>query len=108
MRLCVKHFLAGLAALTLVMPVWARTYEEALNLTKTATIGSTQLKAGNYQLTADDTKKELTVVQNGKVIATVPGQWIKLPKKADHSSIESDGDKVTQVQFKGSDQAFQP
>jgi hypothetical protein len=66
------------------------------------------VKPGTYQLNADDAKKDLTVLQNNKVVATVSGQWIKLPKKVDNSSIMTDGNKVTQIQFSGSDQAFQP
>lgn len=108
MRLGAKHVLAGLAALILVMPVWARTYKESWSVNTAVTIGSTQLKVGNYQLSADDAKKEITVLQNGKVLATIPGQWVKLPKKADSTSIETEGGRVTQVQFGGSDQAFQP
>jgi hypothetical protein len=107
MRLRVKQYLAGLAVLTLTMPVWARTYKESVALDKNKTIGSTQLKPGAYDFTADDTKKEINILQNGKVIATVQGQWVKIPQKSQHSTFDSDGDKITQVQFAGSDQAFQ-
>jgi hypothetical protein len=108
MRLSAKHVLAGLAAIILAIPVWARTYKATWIVNTPETIGGTQVKKGDYQLNADDAKKELTVLQNGKVLATVPGQWVKLPKKADSNSIENDNGKVTQVQFGGSDQAFQP
>ena len=108
MRFRVKHYIAGLAVLTLTMPVWARTYKESLVLDKNSTIGSAQLKPGTYQLTADDTKKELNILQKGKIIATVQGQWIKIPQKAGAPEVDFDGDKITQVQFSGSDQVFQP
>jgi hypothetical protein len=108
MRFRVRHYLAGLALLTLTMPVWARTYKESLALDKNSTIGSAQLKPGSYEFTADDTKKELNIIQNGKIIATVQGQWIKIPQKAQAPIIDTDHDKITQVQFSGSDQAFQP
>jgi hypothetical protein len=107
MRLGIKHMLAVLAALFLVIPIWARTYKASWSVTTPVTIGGTQVKVGDYQLNADDSKKELTVLQNGKVLATVPGQWVKLPKKADFTNIETDNGKVTEVQFGGSDQAFQ-
>jgi hypothetical protein len=108
MRFRVKHYIAGLAVLTLTMPVCARTYKESMTLDKNSTIGSAQLKPGSYQLTADDTKKELNILQNGKIIATVQGQWVKIPQKAQAPSVDTDHDKITQVQFSGSDQAFQP
>jgi hypothetical protein len=72
------------------------------------TIGSTQLKPGSYDFTADDTKMELNILQKGKIIATVQGQWVKIPQKAGASEVDFDGDKITQVQFSGIDQAFQP
>jgi hypothetical protein len=104
-----RYFFAGLAALILVMPLWAHTYKEAWNVGTPVSIGGTEVKVGSYQLNADDSKKELTVLQNnGKVLATIPGQWIKLPKKADFTTVETNGGKVTQVEFGGSDQAFQP
>jgi hypothetical protein len=109
MRLSVtRYILAGFAVLALAITVQARTYKDTWTLDKLVTIGGTQLKPGNYQLNADDAKKELAVMLNGKVLAMVSGQWVKLPKKADYTSVETEGDKVTQVQFGGSDQAFQP
>ena len=107
MRFRVKHYLAGLAVLTLTMTVWARTYKESLVLSKNTTIGSAQLKAGSYELTADDTKKELNILQKGKIISTVQGQWVKIPQNAQGSGFDLDNDKITQVRFGGSDQAFQ-
>ncbi len=107
MRFHAKYYLAGLALLMLTAPVWARTYKQSLVLSSSKTIGSTQLKPGEYEFTADDAKTELIVVQNGKTIATVQGQWVKLPKKTQASGMDTQGDKITQVQFHGSEQAFQ-
>jgi hypothetical protein len=107
MAIRVKHCIAVLAVLTLTLPVWARTYKETINPEKDTMIGGTQLKAGSYDLSADPSKKELQVLVNGKVMATVQGQWVKLPAKPQYSTVVSDGNKITQVQFSGSDQAFQ-
>jgi hypothetical protein len=108
MRIGAKHALAGLAVLAVVMPVWARVYKQPWIVSTPSTIGSMQVKAGEYQLNADDAKKEVMVLQNNKVVATVTGQWTKLPKKAEYSTVLTDGNKVTQIEFDGSDQAFQP
>jgi hypothetical protein len=109
MRLSVmKYILAGFAALAVVVTLQAKTHKDTWNLDKPVTIGSTQVKPGTYQLNGDDAKKELTVLQNGKVVATVSGQWVKLPQKTDYTSVQTTGDKVTEVLFGGSDQAFQP
>jgi hypothetical protein len=107
MSLRVKPCIALLAVLTLTLPVWARTYKETISPEKDTMIGTTQLKAGTYDLSADSAKKELQVSVNGKVMATVQGDWVKLPQKPQYSTVVSDGDKITQVQFSGSDQAFQ-
>jgi len=108
MRLRMKHYLAGLVVLTAAIPVWAHVYKQPLTIDKDMTFGSAQLKPGTYQLNADNAKKELSILQNGKPMATVPGQWVKLPQKAEYSTIVSEGAKINQVQFSGSDQAFQP
>jgi hypothetical protein len=107
MHLRMKHYLAGLAVLTLTMPVSARTYKASLDLNKNTTIGSVQLKPGSYEFSADDTKKELNILEKGKIIATVQGQWVKTPEKSRGSGVDSVDDKITQVRFTGSDQAFQ-
>jgi hypothetical protein len=106
MRLRVKQGVAVLAVLAFSLPVWARTYKEELNADKDTNIGGTMLKAGSYELAADSTKKELQILSNGKVMATVQGDWVKLPTKPQYSTVISDGNKVTQVQFSGTDQAF--
>jgi hypothetical protein len=107
MRLRMKHYVAGLAVLILTMPVSARTYKASLALNKNTTIGSAQLKPGSYEFSADDTKKELNILEKGKIIATVEGQWVKIPEKSRDSGVDSVDDKITQVRFSGSDQAFQ-
>ena len=105
MHFHVKYYLAGLAVLALTIPVWARTYKQSMVLSTGKTIGSTQLKPGSYDFTADDSKMELNVLQKGKVIATVQGQWVKTSEKTQGVDIEND--KITQVRFHGTDQAFQ-
>jgi hypothetical protein len=62
---------------------------------------------GSYGFTADDTKKEFNILQKGKIIATVQGQWVKILDKAQAAGVDSEDNKITQVRFTGSDQAFQ-
>jgi hypothetical protein len=107
MRLRVRHYLAGLAVLTLTVPVWARTYKASLAVSNNTMIGTAELKPGSYEFTADDTKKELSILQKGKIVATVQGQWVKIPQKARDSGFDSVGHTITEVRFSGSDQAFQ-
>lgn len=107
MCLRMKHYLAGLAVLTLALPLWARTFRYSVALSSNTTVGSAQLKPGSYEFAADDTKKELNILQKGKIIATVQGQWVKLPQKEREGGADSTDDKITQIRFSGSDQAFQ-
>jgi hypothetical protein len=107
MRRRVIQCAAVLAVLAMTVPAWARTYKEELTADKDTNIGGTMLKAGSYELSADSGKTQLEILVNGKVMATVQGQWVKLPSKPQYSTVVSDGNKVTQVQFSGTDQAFQ-
>jgi hypothetical protein len=108
MQFGVKHCAVVLTMLAVAAPVWGKTYKQTLTLEKDKTIGSTQLKAGAYDFAADDAKQELNISQKGKAVATVPGQWTKIPKKSPNSTIVTDADKITEVDFGGSDQVFQP
>src|SRR5579862_7558215 len=107
MSLRVKQCVAMLAVLALSLPAFARVYKQDITADKDTSIGGTSLKAGSYELSADSGKKELQIWSNGKVMATVQGDWVKLPSKPQYSTVVSDGTKITQVQFSGSDQAFQ-
>ena len=71
------------------------------------TIGTTQIQPGQYELKAEEGKSELQVLQKNKVIATVPVHWTTLPAKAQSSEIQTDGNKVTEVEFGGRAEAAQ-
>ena len=103
----VKQYVAAFIFLAVALPLWARTDKESFPFDRPAEIGSKQLKPGEYELKADEGKNELTVVQNGKVIADVPGRWVQLPKKAENSEVMLDADHIVQVEFDGRTQAFQ-
>jgi hypothetical protein len=65
------------------------------------TIGTTQVQPGEYELKAEEGESKLTVVQQMKVVATVPIQWTTLPNKSQGTQIIADGSKVTEVHFGG-------
>lgn len=107
MRFQVKPYFAVLAIFAFAMVAFAsmRTDSTRYNVTQTTTIGHTQLKPGNYTLKAQESKDQLRVLHHGKLIATVPCQWTKLPKKAHYSEIFSNKNKVTKVEFRGRKEA---
>ena len=108
MRSNTKKSLVVLAFSFAAIPAWAaHSYSTDWNPETPITIGSTQIKPGQYELKAEEGKSELQVLQKNKVIATVPIQWTKLPAKARSSEVIADSGKVTEVEFGGRAEAAQ-
>lgn len=94
--------LLGLSLLLAAVPVWAaHTNSVSWTVSKDTTLGTTQIKPGDYELKAEDGQAQLDVFSHGKMIAQVPCRWIQLPSKAAASQVEVDNDKVTQIEFGG-------
>ena len=107
MRSYLKYFLAGFALVALALPAWSRTEQMNLNVQPQGImIGHTQIPAGSYELRIDSSKMDLTVLKEGKVVTDAHGEWVKLPAKADDSEVMYDGNRLVQVQFERSNEAF--
>jgi len=76
-------------------------------LYETTTIGSAQVKPGNYLFRAGEGQSELQILQDGKVIAKVPCSWTHLMRKAPESEIQILNNQMIQVQFAGRSEAIQ-
>jgi hypothetical protein len=107
MRPKISKLLCAITLLTLAVPVWARTHSTTAYSDGTTTIAGTHLKAGDYQLKVEDNGTELQVVQEGKLVAHVPVQWVQLPNKAKTTEVMLDNNQITEVQFGGETQAVQ-
>lgn len=108
MRLNVKKSVVVLALSISALPLWAAHIDSTdWSPTQPMTIGTTQIQPGQYELKAEEGKSELQVLQKNKVIATVPVHWTTLPAKAQSSEIQTDGNKVTEVEFGGRAEAAQ-
>jgi hypothetical protein len=70
-----------------------------LRLSTPATLGGTNLQAGEYSITADDT--HATFLKNGKVIAEASVQWKDESAKAQTTAIVIDGNQITEIHFGG-------
>lgn len=110
MRSHAKHYLGVVAILILAMPLWAgkntpRIYSAHFEASRVTMIGTTELQPGNYTFQVKEAQNQLDVIKDGKVIATVPCQWIQLPKKAVGSEIQSDENRVTEIDFAGRTEA---
>lgn len=108
MHIRARQGLIAVATLVLAFPVWARGNKAQLTVTQSTTIGSTQLKPGNYNLEVkeNDTQLKITDANNGKVIAQVPVQWITLKDKPSTTSVVVNENQVTEVDFGGKTQAI--
>ena len=110
MRFYGKHYLGVLAVLILAMSAWAgknSSHTDSMNLDvdQATMVGDTQLQPGHYTIQAKEDQNQVDILRDGKVIATVPCHWVKLPKKADSSTVSADDNRVSGVQFEGRDEA---
>ena len=97
-----------LAALALAMPIVARADDSktvkpvsrvAVDLHNPATLGGKDLKAGTYQVSADESK--MTISRDGKVVAEVPIEWKDGQSKASYTSVITESNQITEVHFGG-------
>jgi hypothetical protein len=107
MSIRAKFYLAGFAVIMLSLPVWARTLSTDVTVDHTTTISGTQLKPGDYSLKVADKATQLTVEKDGMVVAKVPCHWIELTNKPDSTTIQSAGDQITEIDFRGQTAAVQ-
>lgn len=108
MRLNLKQLISVLAIFVFAMVVWAsaRTDSTRYDVTQTIKIGQTKLKPGHYTLKASESNDKLRVIEDGKLVATVPVHWVKLQQKANNSEIFSNKNHVTRVEFQGRSEAI--
>lgn len=103
----VKNILIAFAALLLALPLAARsrtkdsksTVRTSVELTREASLGGKQLKAGTYQVRA--TESTLTVLQKGKVVAQAPIEWKPEGKGVSSSGVVTDSGTVKEIHFVG-------
>ena len=106
-----RHYLGVLSVLILTMPAWAGSNSFHKDSTdydviQVTMIGNTQLQPGHYTIKATETEKQFEVLKDGKVVATVPCQWVRLPKKARETEVLSTSNQVNEVKFGGRKEAL--
>jgi len=107
-RRSISSILGVLVAVALAMPLAARSNtgknskagaSARVDLANDATIGGKEVKAGTYDVKADETT--LTLKQDGKVIAQAPIEWKDEPSKSTYSAMVTEGKTVLEVHFSG-------
>jgi hypothetical protein len=101
-----KYSVALLGGLLLtVVPALAgglkHTDSTEFDVTQMTKIGTTELAPGDYVLRGKESQAQLDILQNGRVVATIPCHWVRLDKKAEMSEVYSTGSQVTEVKFEG-------
>jgi hypothetical protein len=85
-------YLASFAAFALVLSTAAfakDTNHGSFDLTQTARVGATELHPGHYkvQWNGPDSAVRISILQNGKTVATAQGQLKQLPEAFPYSSV---------------------
>jgi hypothetical protein len=70
-----------------------------LRLLSPATLGATDLKAGEYSVTADDTHARFS--KGGKVIAEASIQWKDESAKRQYTAVVVDANQIKEIHFAG-------
>src|SRR6204780_687116 len=70
-----------------------------VKLLKPATLGGSDLKAGDYSVTADDTHAKFS--KGGKVIAEVSIQWKDESSKAKYTAVVVESSQIKEIHFSG-------
>jgi hypothetical protein len=90
---------AVLTLLALALPALAKPTNTKITLINAGKVGSTQLKAGDYELIADESKVLFKL--HGKVVAEAKAEWKDSERKTDMTSVVYDGDQIREIRFGG-------
>lgn len=109
----IHHLLVALAVLALVVPMAARanpkkdpkSVHASMDLLSDASLGGKQVKAGTYEVRANE--GTLTLMRGGKVIAEAPIEWKAESSKAEYSSIILESGAMKEVHFSGANRYAQ-
>ena len=102
-----SFLLTAVAGLIIAMPMAARvamakeskTTVASVAILSEMTLAGKQIKPGDYQVRADETK--VTIEREGKVIAEAPIQWKDETKKPSYSNIVSENGQIKEIHFGG-------
>lgn len=108
MHLNKKQCLSVLAGLLIASPLFAaHTNNISWNVSSPTTIGSTEVKPGEYIIRVDDGGTQAEIMSHGKMVAEVPVQWTQLQSKARASEVDVDAGKVTEIKIGGKTSAVE-
>src|SRR5579863_375016 len=82
------NYVASLAILAMIFSLGAFA-KDSFDLAQTARIGSTVLQPGHYKAewTGPNTALQISILRNGKTVATTQGTLKELPSKAQYDAV---------------------
>jgi len=97
--------IALLAAIALAVPAFAKPFTKTINISQTAKLGKSELKAGEYRLEIEGNK---AIVQKGKqVVAESEGRWEDRSTKSTYDALLlGENGQVREVRFAGQTRVF--
>jgi hypothetical protein len=111
----IKYF-ASIAAIALVLSLgaFAKDHDSGqFDLPQAARIGSTTLQPGHYKAewTGPNNALQVSIIQNGKTVATTQGQLKELPSKAPADAVtlrtvDNNAQQVEEIDFNNHTQAL--
>jgi hypothetical protein len=86
MRVRLSSLAALLALPALTGPAWARNQTADIRLYKPARIEGISLQPGKYHIVVYEEGTEVKFIRDGRIVAHVPANWIRLDRKAERDS----------------------
>jgi hypothetical protein len=106
-------YLASIVAVAVVLSLGAFAKDQnsgKFDLTQTARVGSTTLQPGHYKAewTGPSNALQISIIQNGKTVATTKGHLKELPTKAENNAvtIKTNTNRVEEIDFNNRTEAL--
>jgi hypothetical protein len=106
MRVRLSSLVALLSLPALSAPAWVKNQTVDIRLNKLAAIEGISLRPGKYHIVVYEEGTEVKFIRDGKIVAYVPANWVRLDRKAEHSGFLLSGDAVDEVDFAGKEMAI--
>lgn len=107
-RSLMNHVVTLLAALVLMVAITAQVtpandsktgVKTTMSLVNPTSLAGKQLKAGDYEVSADESQVRISL--HGKVVAQAPVQWKDDASKADRSAFVVSDNRIIEIHFGG-------
>jgi hypothetical protein len=106
MRVRLSSLVALLSLPALTAPAWAKNQTADIRLNKPAAIEGISLQPGKYHIVVYEEGTEVKFIRDGKIVAYVRANWVRLDTKAEHSELLLSGDEVDEIDFAGKEMAI--